>query len=119
MKKTVIAIPSNDGETVEEHFGHCRQFVLVTIQDGKEVSRGMVVPPEHAPGVFPAFLAGQGANVIITGGMGGRAVSLFKEQNIDVILGARGFISDTLATFLEGELESKGSECNSHERGCD
>jgi len=119
MKETVIAIPSNDGETVEEHFGHCRQFVLITTQDGKEVSRGMAVPPEHAPGVFPAFLAEQGADVIITGGMGGRAVSLFKEQNIDVILGARGQISDTVRIFLEGELESKGSECSSHERGCE
>ncbi len=119
MKETVIAIPSNDGETVEEHFGHCRQFVLITAQDGKEVSRKTLDPPEHVPGAFPAFLGEQCADVIITGGMGGRAVSLFKEQNIDVILGARGQISDTIQIFLEGELESKGSECSSHERGCE
>ena len=117
-KDMLIAFPSNDGETVEEHFGHCRQFVLVNTRDGKEISRTSVDPPEHVPGSFPAFLAEQGAGVIITGGMGGRAVSLFKEQNIDVILGAVGSITDNLRVFLEGELESKGSECGEHEGGC-
>ncbi|MCK5248561.1 MAG: NifB/NifX family molybdenum-iron cluster-binding protein [Spirochaetaceae bacterium] len=114
LKEMTIAFPSNDGETVEEHFGHCRQFVLINTRDGKEISRVSVDPPEHVPGSFPAFLAEQGANVIITGGMGGRAVSLFKEQNIEVILGAGGSISENLRVFLEGELESKGSECNHH-----
>ncbi|MBI9100273.1 MAG: dinitrogenase iron-molybdenum cofactor, partial [Spirochaetaceae bacterium] len=47
-----------------------------------------------------------------TGGMGGMAVNLFKEQNIDVILGAKGTIEDTLKTYLEGELASTGSVCD-------
>jgi len=112
MKENMlIAIPSNDGIHVEEHFGHCRRFILVKIHDGKVMSRLSVNPPQHAPGVFPAFLASEGADVIITGGMGGRAVNLFKEQGIDVILGAAGKVDDNLNTFLEGELESSGSVC--------
>lgn len=108
----IIAIPSNDGETVETHFGHCRNFILVTVEEGVESSRRTVEPPAHAPGVFPAFLAEQGANVIITGGMGARAVNLFKENGIDVILGATGKVDDNLKVFLEGELASTGSVCN-------
>lgn len=118
MKELTIAIPSNDGETVEEHFGHCRKFVMVNTLDGKEVSRSSIDPPAHAPGVFPSFLAEQGADTIITGGMGGHAVSLFKEHNIDVILGAAGSISDTLKVFLDGKLESSGSICSHHEGDC-
>ncbi len=118
MKELTIAIPSNDGETVEEHFGHCRKFVMINTLDGKEISRASIDPPAHAPGVFPAFLAEQGADTIITGGMGGRAVSLFKERNIDVILGASGSISDTLKVFLDGDLESSGSICSHHEGDC-
>jgi ATP-binding protein involved in chromosome partitioning len=118
MKELTIAIPSNDGETVEEHFGHCRKFVMINTLDGKETSRASIDPPAHAPGVFPAFLAEQGANTIITGGMGGRAVSLFKERNIDVILGASGSISDMLKIFLDGDLESSGSICSHHEDDC-
>lgn len=115
----MIAIPSNDGMNVEEHFGHCREFVLIGVQDGKETSRETLTPPEHAPGVFPAFLAEKGANIIITGGMGGRAVDLFKSNDIDVILGAQGSIDDNLRVFLEGDLASSGSICSSHERECD
>ena len=114
----LIAIPSNDGTTVEEHFGHCRQFVLVKTEDGSEVSRDSVAPPEHAPGVFPAFLAEKGAEVIITGGMGARAVGLFKQNGIDVILGASGSIDANLAEFLKGDLASTGSSCTHHEGDC-
>jgi predicted Fe-Mo cluster-binding NifX family protein len=114
----MIAIPSNDGINVEEHFGHCREFLLIGVQDDREISRETLTPPEHAPGVFPAFLAEKGTDVIITGGMGGRAVELFKTNDIDVILGARGSINDNLRVFLGGELTSSGSICSSHERGC-
>ncbi len=106
-----IAVPSNDGVMVETHFGHCRQFVIIDVVDGAETSRRSVEPPAHAPGVFPAFLAGEGASVIITGGMGGRAVDLFKQNNIDVILGATGPIDENLKIFLEGNLASTGSVC--------
>jgi predicted Fe-Mo cluster-binding NifX family protein len=115
----LIAIPSNDGDNVEEHFGHCRQFILVNVENGKEVSREAVPPPQHAPGVFPAFLAEKGAEVIITGGMGARAVNLFKQNGIDVILGATGSIEKNLGEFLQGELASTGSVCNHHEDGCE
>jgi predicted Fe-Mo cluster-binding NifX family protein len=117
MKK-LIAFPSNDGVTVEEHFGHCRQFVLITTENGEEVSNVKVDPPAHAPGVYPNFLAGLGATAIITGGMGGHAVSLFKERNIEVILGAGGLISENLKSYLQGDLESGGSICTHHEGGC-
>ncbi|MCG8451624.1 MAG: NifB/NifX family molybdenum-iron cluster-binding protein [Spirochaetales bacterium] len=107
-----IAIPSNDGITVEEHFGHCKKFVMVTVEEGKVQAKTEIIPPAHAPGVFPAFLGEQGATTIITGGMGARAVDLFKQQGIDVILGATGSIDDLLAVFLEGELASTGSVCS-------
>ena len=95
-----IAFPSNDGVTVEAHFGHCRQFIVMDVTDGAVTGRRSLDPPEHVPGAFPAFLAGQGATTIITGGMGGRAVDLFKQNGIDVILGASGAIEDNLKTFL-------------------
>jgi len=113
-----IAFPSNDGISVEEHFGHCRQFILCNIKEGEILSRESIDPPEHAPGVFPAFLAKKKATTIITGGMGARAVDLFKAQNIDVILGATGSIDNVLKEYLQGELYSKGSVCNHHEGDC-
>lgn len=49
------AFPSNDGTTVEEHFGHCRKFVICNVINGEEVSREEIDPPAHVPGVFLPF----------------------------------------------------------------
>ena len=39
------------------------------------------------------------------------AINLFKESNIDVILGAEGSVDDNLQEFIKGELSSTGSAC--------
>lgn len=46
--------------------------------------------PGHRPGFLPNFLADNGAEVIIAGGMGGGAVDIFNERNVEVIVGAQG-----------------------------
>jgi len=114
-----IAFPSNDGKTVEEHFGHSRMFVVAEVVDNKEINRVELTPPAHTPGAFPKFLSQQGANAIITGGMGQKAISLFEGENIQVVLGASGSISDNLENFLQGKLESTGSSCShDHDHQC-
>lgn len=105
------AFPTNDRLTVEEHFGHAKEFAFANIKDGKVVSTDYIVPPAHEPGVIPKFVGENKATVIITGGMGGMAIDLFKQQGIDVILGAKGTIAETLSTYIEGELASTGSAC--------
>jgi predicted Fe-Mo cluster-binding NifX family protein len=107
-----IAFPTNDRINVEEHFGHAKEFAFADVKDGKVISTDYVTPPAHEPGVIPAFVGAQKATAIITGGMGGMAVNLFKQQNIEVILGAKGTIEETLKTYLEGELASTGSACD-------
>lgn len=107
-----IAFPTTDKVNVDEHFGHCAYFAIYNVKDGKVVSNEYVEAPPHEPGVFPKFLGKLNVSVIITGGMGQRAVRLFKEQQIEVILGAKGPISDNLNEYLEGFLESKGDPCD-------
>jgi len=112
-----IAFPSGNREIVEEHFGHCKDRSVYNIDDnGNTISVDYLIPPSHAPGVLPKFLGDNNVDVIITGGMGAMAVKMFKEQNIDVILGATGTIETNLKTYLEGDLSSTDSACN-HEHG--
>lgn len=106
-----IGIPTNDRLTVESHFGHCKEFALIDCEKGAVTNTAFVTPPPHEPGVMPKFLAEQGANVILCGGMGQMAVNLFKQNNIDVILGAAGSIDQNVRVFLSGDLESTGSAC--------
>lgn len=85
-----IALPVAQGKLCA-HFGHCEQFALVDVDEAKKtiVSMNYLTPPPHEPGLFPRWLHEQGANVIIAGGMGQRALGLFAQQQITVLAGAR------------------------------
>ena len=49
------------------------------------------------------------------------AVNLFQQENIEVILGARGSIDENLNEYLDGILKSTGSSCGHHhdEESCE
>ncbi len=114
--KKIIAFPTSDRITVDGHFGHTKEFALYTIEGTIVKNVKFVTPPPHEPGVLPRFLGQNGIDVIVTGGMGQMAVNLFNQQNIDVILGAKGSIEQNLSEYIGGILESKGSSCD-HKHG--
>ena len=101
-----FAIPLAEGK-LTAHFGHCRKFALIEVENNEITKKETHVPPPHEPGVLPAWLHGLGADVIIAGGMGGRAIELFEQNGINVIIGApslepeelvRGYLNNTLVT---------------------
>lgn len=101
-----IAIPVNDQGILDAHFGHCKFFILLHIQDKEIVSQEKVTPPPHEPGVLPRWLAEQGATDVIAGGMGQRAIQIFNQQGVNVFVGApqrsavelaEGFLKETIS----------------------
>jgi ATP-binding protein involved in chromosome partitioning len=109
-----IAVPITGG-MLSSHFGHCEQFVLFDVEtDGKTIGRKQVLtPPPHEPGTFPRWLHEQGATVIIAGGMGSRAQSLFDQNGIRVVVGASSREPDLLMReFLDGRLTSGANICD-------
>jgi len=86
MKIAVAAM----GNTVAAHFGHCENFIFFDTENGVVIDEKSVPNPGHRPGFLPNFLADNGANVIIAGGMGGGAVDIFNERNVEVVVGAEG-----------------------------
>lgn len=108
----VVAIPTSDRTTVDVHFGHTKEFALYTIENGTVTQVDYITPPEHQPGLYPRFLAGEGAECIITGGMGQKAITLFKQHHVDVILGASGDLETNIKEFLQGRLETTGNGCD-------
>ncbi len=109
-----IAMPTSDRKTIEEHFGHAKEFVIYKIVNDivKEITYHL--PPKHTPGAFPRFLNEKGVDVVITSDMGQRASQLFYHEGIDVILGARGDLQHNLNEFLNGLLVSSGDTCEPH-----
>lgn len=103
------------GKTVAGHFGHCENFIFFDTENGQIKASESVPNPGHRPEFLPNFLADNGAEVIIAGGMGGGAVDIFNERGVEVIVGAEGDAYAAVEAYLKGELESTGSICHEHQ----
>ena len=107
-----FAIPLAEGK-LTAHFGHSQEFALIEVEDDEIKKTEVIVPPPHEPGVLPRWLGELGANVIIAGGMGQHAISLFQERNIEVIIGAPALEPDTLVrSYLDNTLQTNTNICD-------
>lgn len=111
---TMKVAVASEGNTVTEHFGHCKNFSIFDVENGKIVKSESVANPGHRPGYLPNFLNDMGVNVIISGGMGGGAIDIFNEKSIEVIIGAAGTVDENMELYLKGDLKSTGSVCHEH-----
>lgn len=109
-----IAIPVTDGR-LSSHFGHCEQFAVIDVNtdDKKIKSQQLLTPPPHQPGLLPQWLSGLCVDLIIAGGMGQRAQQLFRQNNIDVIVGAPDNTPQELVLqYLTGQLQCGENICD-------
>jgi predicted Fe-Mo cluster-binding NifX family protein len=109
-----IAVAS-EGKMITEHFGHCEGFNLFEAENNHIINQEFIPNPGHRPGFLPVFLNEKGANVIISGGMGGGAIEIFNENGIEVITGATGEAEVAANSYLQGKLKSTGSVCHEHQ----
>ena len=112
MMKIAVA---SEKEMVTEHFGHCEGFMIFDAENNQIVKSETVANPGHRPGFLPNFLADRGVNVIISGGMGGGAVEIFNERNVEVVVGPSGDAKASVEAYLKGSLKSTGSVCHEHQ----
>lgn len=108
-----IAVAS-EKEMVTGHFGHCENFNVFDIENDQVVGSTSIPNPGHKPGFLPVFLNEKGVNVIISGGMGGAAVQIFNDNNIEVVIGTQGLAHEAVEKYVLGELKSTGSICHEH-----
>jgi predicted Fe-Mo cluster-binding NifX family protein len=105
---------------VAEHFGRCPAFVLVDVENGVIGAVHSVdnpFYPNHEPGQVPNFIASQGANVMLTGGMGGRAIMFFQQANVEAVTGASGTVRQAVELYLGGGLQNAAPCQESVEHG--
>ena len=107
-----------EGEIVTEHFGHCQNFNIYDVENGKILKVESIANPGHKPGFLPVFLYDKGVNIIMSGGIGGGAIEIFNEKNIEVVTGANGDSTKAVEMFLSNQLKSTNSICNQHKHGC-
>jgi predicted Fe-Mo cluster-binding NifX family protein len=110
--KRKFAVPTSDG-LLDAHFGHCRQFALVDVEDSEIKKVTYIDAPPHQPGLLPSWLAERGSTDIIAGGMGQRAIDLFNEQGVNVFVGAPRLTPEELVEgFLKEALSFSANYCD-------
>jgi predicted Fe-Mo cluster-binding NifX family protein len=109
---TLIAVPSEQpgglDAPVGAHFGHCELYTLISVENN-EVGTIRVIPNlPHAQGGCMApvnYLAQQGVNTLIAGGMGFRPLMGFHQVGIDVYhSGGNNTVKEALSAILENKL---------------
>lgn len=107
--RIAVSIETNNGldSMVAHHFGRCPYFAIVDV-DGSNVKAVEVVPNPyygaHQPGQVPGFIYQHEADVMLSGGMGGRAIQFFQQYGIQPATGANGTVRTALESYLGGEL---------------
>jgi predicted Fe-Mo cluster-binding NifX family protein len=109
--KIAITAENNNGleSNVAQHFGHAPYFIFVEVENGEITSTNGIANPyaeAHQPGEIPNYIHSQNANVILSGGMGGRAIQFFEQLNVKAATGASGTVREALEKYLGGSLKA-------------
>jgi ATP-binding protein involved in chromosome partitioning len=108
------AVPVSGG-VMCSHFGHCEQFALIDVDEARReiLKKELIMAPEHQPGLLPPWLAGQGVNCVISGGMGMNAQNLFANHGVKVVVGAlESDPEKAVLNYLNGSLATGNNVCD-------
>ena len=110
--KQKFAVPASDG-LLDEHFGHCRHFAIIEVENNTVSEENLLDAPPHQPGLLPPWLAERGVTDVIAGGMGQRAIQLFNQYGVNVFVGAPKLSPKELVEgFLNKSLTFSSNYCD-------
>ena len=110
-----IAVPTDDGKTISQHFGRARSFAIFEVENGEIVSKELIdsnTPHsrgEHghqAGGWFMSALSG--CEAVIATGMGRRAIAHFEEVGIKPVFTDVTDAEEAVKAYSAGTLKSLG-----------
>lgn len=122
MTKIAISVLNADGldAPISPHFGRCPYFILVDVENCQVNHVEVVENPyyaNHQPGEVPGFIHSLEAEVMLSGGMGGRAVAFFQNYGITSATGASGSAREALESYVNGDLSGAAPCTGSTEHG--
>ena len=118
-----IAIPTNDGTSISEHFGRSASFLIFEIENGQIKSRELKtngMEHSHAQGACdhhsveskPHSHAGilatlDGCQVVICAGMGQRAAEALRTSGTQILVAPPAPAEETVIAYLAGKLTQR------------
>lgn len=112
-----IAVATENG-LVSGHFGKCEQFTVFETEDKSIKGKVLLDTKAHGHALLPSFLASNGVEVVIVGGMGEGAKQNMDSLGIRIVSGASGNVDEVVQQYLEGTIKvSEGGCHSSHHQG--
>lgn len=109
-----IAVTYENGQ-IFQHFGHTAQFKLYDVENGAVVSAQVVDTNGSGHGALAGFLAANGVNSLICGGIGGGAQMALAEAGIQLYAGCSGDADQRVDELLAGTLQfAQAATCDHH-----
>ena len=114
-----IAVAYEAGQ-IFQHFGHTAAFKIYQVENNEVISAQVVDTNGHGHGALAGFLAQQGVDTLICGGIGGGAQMALRDAGITLYGGASGDADEAVNALLAGELSyNPNVRCNHHDHGHD
>lgn len=111
-----IAVTYEDGQ-VFQHFGHCGNFKLYQVENGKVTDTAVVGTGGSGHGALAGFLKEQGVDTLICGGIGGGARTALSDMGIEFYPGVSGEADKAVDALLAGNLAYDPDTVCSHHHG--
>jgi len=119
LVKIVIPVEDENGRRLSNHFGRAPYFAWFQVENREVVDQGVTInDSSHFGGVGlpPERMMALGADVVITTGMGVRAIQMFQENNVAVLQARSQDVAQTIADFIDGRLKELTEGClHSHQ----
>ena len=107
------AVTYDENGMVFQHFGHTERFKVYTIEDGRVLSGEVIDTAGAGHEALAVFLAKQGVDTLICGGIGPGAVNALAMCGIRVFGGITGL------AYAAAEALARGSLAYNPEPNCD
>ena len=119
-----VAVPTDDGAAISQHFGQAKFFKVFTLEDKQVVGAEMRPKASHQHGdhsnmggVHPGQLMVEAildCQVLISGGMGTPAFNRATAAGLQVFLTGHTSIDSAVQSYLAGTLDNNPAMMHSH-----
>ncbi len=111
-----IAVPTKQGNRIDDHFGHCEFYSIFTVDDNQIVEKQILQSPQGCgcKSNIAFDLANIDVKVMLAGGIGEGAINKLASQKIKVVRNCKGDVDDLVKDFLAGNLIDGGLSCAAH-----
>lgn len=103
---------------VDDHFGHCSYYTVVTLDDEKQIVKTERLESPEGCGCksnIASVMQQMGITLMLAGNMGMGAYNKLSAHGISVVRGCHGKVDDVLRAFIDGKLTDSQESCDHHD----